>query len=393
MLVILAFLVLIPNSKHLHLLLSPATVFLKAPILGTVPQPRFREGRGRARDGEGSRKKQVLDAFTCVECGRCQENCPAYATGKLLNPKKLILQNEEALLAGKLRREARRRLRHGRAVAVHDLRRLRGPVSGRHRAPAGDHRRPARAGLERRRAGVPRRRSTTTSSAAATSGACSTSSGRSSSRRPASRRSIPRSTSTWCGSAAPARSRPTSRSRCGRCSRSCARRARRSACWQGALHRRRRQAHRQRVHVPGARDRQRRGPEGRGREEGRHVVSALPEDARARLQGVRLRGRGRALGGARRAADARRHADRRRRRRRDRHVSRPVLSRTLRADTEEPRALLERVGADVVEPERNRDNPFCCGAGGGLLFEEHEAGKRISQERFEQLRRPARTPS
>jgi Fe-S oxidoreductase len=56
------------------------------------------------------------------------------------------------------------------------------------------------------------------------------------------------------------------------------------------------------------------------------------------------------------------------------------------ADThEEPRALLSRFGADVKEPVRNRDNPFCCGAGGGLLFEEHEAGKRISQERFEQL--------
>jgi Fe-S oxidoreductase len=52
---------------------------------------------------------------------------------------------------------------------------------------------------------------------------------------------------------------------------------------------------------------------------------------------------------------------------------------------QEPRELLERLGAAVVEPVRNRRNPFCCGAGGGLLFEEHEAGKRISQERFEQL--------
>jgi Fe-S oxidoreductase len=56
------------------------------------------------------------------------------------------------------------------------------------------------------------------------------------------------------------------------------------------------------------------------------------------------------------------------------------------ADThEEPRALLGRFGADVKEPVRNRDNPFCCGAGGGLLFEEHEVGKRISQERLEHL--------
>jgi len=52
---------------------------------------------------------------------------------------------------------------------------------------------------------------------------------------------------------------------------------------------------------------------------------------------------------------------------------------------QEPRDLLGRVGAEVIEPVRNRDNPFCCGAGGGLLFEEHEPGKRISQERFEQL--------
>jgi Fe-S oxidoreductase len=102
MLVILTFTVLIPDSKHLHLLLSPATVFLRAPILGTVPKLDFeKEQTGLETVGQ-LEKKQVLDALTCVECGRCQENCPAFATGKVLNPKKLILQNEEALLAGKL---------------------------------------------------------------------------------------------------------------------------------------------------------------------------------------------------------------------------------------------------------------------------------------------------
>jgi Fe-S oxidoreductase len=60
------------------------------------------------------------------------------------------------------------------------------------------------------------------------------------------------------------------------------------------------------------------------------------------------------------------------------------LARYGRHDSE-PRALLERCGAQVREPVRNRQNPFCCGAGGGLLFEEHEEGKRISEERFEQL--------
>jgi len=52
---------------------------------------------------------------------------------------------------------------------------------------------------------------------------------------------------------------------------------------------------------------------------------------------------------------------------------------------DEPRELLQRAGAIVKEPVRNRDNPFCCGGGGGLLFQEHDEGKRISQERFEQL--------
>ena len=109
-------------------------------------------------------------------------------------------------------------------MAVHDLRRLREPVPGRHRAPADPDRRAARPGVERRGARVSRRASTTTSSGAATSGGSATTSGRSSSTSAGARdlRSA-RSTTCWSGSAAPARSRPTSRSRCGRCSRSCAR--------------------------------------------------------------------------------------------------------------------------------------------------------------------------
>jgi Fe-S oxidoreductase len=55
--------------------------------------------------------------------------------------------------------------------------------------------------------------------------------------------------------------------------------------------------------------------------------------------------------------------------------------------TEEPRALLTRFGADIREPERNRENPYCCGAGGGLLFADKEEapGSRISDVRFKQL--------
>src|SRR5205085_9491582 len=55
---------------------------------------------------------------------------------------------------------------------------------------------------------------------------------------------------------------------------------------------------------------------------------------------------------------------------------------------DEPRVLLTRFGADLEEPVRNRGNPYCCGAGGGLLFadKEEEPGSRISDVRFRQLR-------
>jgi Fe-S oxidoreductase len=55
---------------------------------------------------------------------------------------------------------------------------------------------------------------------------------------------------------------------------------------------------------------------------------------------------------------------------------------------DQPRDLLARFGATIAEPVRNRDNPYCCGAGGGLLFadKEEEPGSRISDVRFAQLR-------
>jgi Fe-S oxidoreductase len=101
-LVILGFLVLIPDSKHFHLVLAPLTVYLRSPVLATVPNLDFEQEQVGLETLADVERKQVLDAFTCVECGRCQENCPAHGTGKQLNPKTLILQNEAALLAGRL---------------------------------------------------------------------------------------------------------------------------------------------------------------------------------------------------------------------------------------------------------------------------------------------------
>ena len=100
-LVILGFMVVIPGSKHFHLLISPITVYLRSSRLGTVANLDFEREQVGIETLKDVERKQVLDAFTCVECGRCQVNCPANGMGKRLNPKRLILQIEEALLSGK----------------------------------------------------------------------------------------------------------------------------------------------------------------------------------------------------------------------------------------------------------------------------------------------------
>jgi Fe-S oxidoreductase len=99
-LVILAFLALIPASKHFHLVLSPVTVLLKSPELGNLPNLDFEKEQVGLEVVKDLGSKSVLDAFTCVECGRCMVNCPAWGAGKELNPKTIILRTKDALLEG-----------------------------------------------------------------------------------------------------------------------------------------------------------------------------------------------------------------------------------------------------------------------------------------------------
>jgi len=100
MLVILAFMALIPASKHFHLVVSPITVFLKSPELGNLPNLDFEKEQVGLETLKDLGSKMRLDAFTCVECGRCQVNCPAWGAGKELNPKTIVLQTQDALMAG-----------------------------------------------------------------------------------------------------------------------------------------------------------------------------------------------------------------------------------------------------------------------------------------------------
>ena len=84
------FLPLIPHTKHLHLALSPATVFLRRAGFSRISPLEGDEDFGLGA-GKDVTRIDALQAYTCVECGRCTEHCPAFNTGKALNPKEIIL--------------------------------------------------------------------------------------------------------------------------------------------------------------------------------------------------------------------------------------------------------------------------------------------------------------
>ena len=104
-LLILGFLILIPRSKHLHLVLSPINIFFK-PILSPSHKPVPIDMEADEEELEnllGSldklSKNQILDVFSCVECGRCTEVCPAHRGGGTLDPKNhFILNLKDSLL-------------------------------------------------------------------------------------------------------------------------------------------------------------------------------------------------------------------------------------------------------------------------------------------------------
>jgi Fe-S oxidoreductase len=87
---ILVFLPIIPHTKHLHLVLSPATIFLSRGGFSKIPPLVGDEDFGLVT-GKDLTQLTSLQAYSCVECGRCTEHCPANNTGKELNPKEIIL--------------------------------------------------------------------------------------------------------------------------------------------------------------------------------------------------------------------------------------------------------------------------------------------------------------
>jgi Fe-S oxidoreductase len=104
-LLILGFLAYLPHSKHLHIATAAINVFFgRTKARGRLEPLDFEaEDESALRFGAGTAAdltwKQMLDAMSCTECGRCQDACPAYATGKALSPKLLIMGIRDQLFA------------------------------------------------------------------------------------------------------------------------------------------------------------------------------------------------------------------------------------------------------------------------------------------------------
>ncbi len=111
--IVLAFLNYLPYGKHFHILtVLPNVLTRNLDGIGRLRNIEDIEGRLEREETLGVKQprdlawKDVLDFYTCTECGRCSDHCPANNTGKLLSPKQLtvdmrnaLYENEQALIA------------------------------------------------------------------------------------------------------------------------------------------------------------------------------------------------------------------------------------------------------------------------------------------------------
>ena len=118
---VLALLVYITYSKHLHIMLAfPNTYFSRLEPKGEIknmpeitkevksmldpnlafaaaPEGEAAPRRFGAKDVNDLSWKNLLDAYSCTECGRCTDACPANGTGKLLSPRKIMMDTRDRL--------------------------------------------------------------------------------------------------------------------------------------------------------------------------------------------------------------------------------------------------------------------------------------------------------
>ncbi|KRF13275.1 (Fe-S)-binding protein [Paenibacillus sp. Soil787] len=101
LLILLSFLIYVPQSKHFHIITAPINILLrrteptgKLASLNLEDEEAESFGVGKI---EEFTQKQMLDFYSCVECGRCTNVCPANTTGKMLSPMHLITKLRDHL--------------------------------------------------------------------------------------------------------------------------------------------------------------------------------------------------------------------------------------------------------------------------------------------------------
>ena len=112
---ILAFLNYLPYSKHLHIVLAfPNAYYARLIPMGAMenmpsvqnevlyamqpelaPTEAAPPAKFGAKDVMDLSWKNLLDAYSCTECGRCSAACPANSTGKLLSPRKIMMDTRD----------------------------------------------------------------------------------------------------------------------------------------------------------------------------------------------------------------------------------------------------------------------------------------------------------
>ena len=106
LLIILAFALYIPFSKHIHMVAAPLNAFFRsleprgALQVDTIDLENMDEntrfGASRVQDFTW---KQLLDGYACAVCGRCTDACPAHTTGKILSPMHIVENLKDHMIA------------------------------------------------------------------------------------------------------------------------------------------------------------------------------------------------------------------------------------------------------------------------------------------------------
>ncbi len=106
--VVMGFLIFVLSSKHMHIFTAPLNASMKRQPkalgpLGTTPDlEKLMEDEDAVLGAgiiEQLHHQQLLQTLACTECGRCQDKCPAWATGKPLNPKLIITNLRDSMFA------------------------------------------------------------------------------------------------------------------------------------------------------------------------------------------------------------------------------------------------------------------------------------------------------